>query len=1024
MSSFMPREWNSVVASPPPQTSKPAQESVRSTLQLPPRQITTAAVAATVPCRYTKAEMLALFSPSDRAPSDFQFNIPIVSSDCLLPVNSQPPSKAESEIYESGSWYMPGFHQRTGPVSAGSARPRNVAGKGSRLSFPRARSAVPDEPPSPQIANTKPSWRHDDRDIPGGHDSGHGYSDHSAPEHLLGESKRPVWGARRDHVFTAETPMPFTTPERERSSNTPSRSSVNCRSDAALSWRRCSDQSEGQTTPQLNQPAPRPLPNASDVLPTSKTVSNVAGASTTATAAPLKNQSIPSVQPAIEDSNREPNQKHSSASLNSVERISVADDIHHPLDQAPGIITDSWWYQDPSGTVRGPFSSEAMREWYNQQYFHLTLPVKNRIDEAFVPLGALFLQGNPAFLDHVPVIMAAPSPQMPVSSAVSSNQQSGDPRLLRSSHAIQQMPPSVVYPPNYRPEVSSSYASPSYPCLFGVTSQFGHMGISSAVKHTSVPTEGPKVSDMAPARSAWPRFSSSSVPSQATVIDPSVEMPLQVPPVVESSLLTIPDHVESSESDEPQKCAVGAAAVEEASLPLNEPESTVLMPDVVSPVEPVKAVLITQKDAQVPPSLSNSSAVPSGESVKRGESQCEPPRARLHDWFGSSIKDEELTPGKRSKPLASLVEIQHEEEALILHQQAEANALRKQKEAEQKLQASSTLGSVWSTGSRVSQSLLEIQKQEELIQTEANTKPAPASGWASRIAVTPVGRSQPEIGSSHWAQPPKAAVSIRQIQKEQQKVVQSHARPATTSAWSAAVAGPAWPRAQAAATPAWSNGPALSRSQGASLSGPSSCNDAPISRPEAILLAPQSATLDPATNPISCEVGNSPCLSDADESSSGSEDDLFWASNDRSSVTNQPQSKQSSVSRPGLNSNEFGGPRLSPAFQQWCKVQMEGISADCDIALAEFLITLKSPQAIRQYIYEYLGRSSKVEAFATGFLQHKDFDEAKLPVKGRSRADERATSDMNSDAQSSATTKKKKNRRRRKKIDPVLFGFQ
>jgi len=65
-----------------------------------------------------------------------------------------------------------------------------------------------------------------------------------------------------------------------------------------------------------------------------------------------------------------------------------------------------WYYKDPQGNERGPFLDEMMRDWYSKGFFKLNLPVSTDLSKPFAPLGTWFLMGNPAFLHHVPELLA------------------------------------------------------------------------------------------------------------------------------------------------------------------------------------------------------------------------------------------------------------------------------------------------------------------------------------------------------------------------------------------------------------------------------------------------------------------------------------------------------------------------------------------------------------------------------------------------------------------------------------------
>jgi hypothetical protein len=59
-----------------------------------------------------------------------------------------------------------------------------------------------------------------------------------------------------------------------------------------------------------------------------------------------------------------------------------------------------WLFVDDQGTVQGPFSSEQMRDWFNQGFFNENTKARlaHRTDVGFARLGALFPEGEGAFL--------------------------------------------------------------------------------------------------------------------------------------------------------------------------------------------------------------------------------------------------------------------------------------------------------------------------------------------------------------------------------------------------------------------------------------------------------------------------------------------------------------------------------------------------------------------------------------------------------------------------------------------------
>jgi hypothetical protein len=61
-----------------------------------------------------------------------------------------------------------------------------------------------------------------------------------------------------------------------------------------------------------------------------------------------------------------------------------------------------WFYRDPQGDTQGPFSRDQMKEWWENGFFTLSLPVRGSTDTEYFTLRTWFSGGQPAFLDKVP----------------------------------------------------------------------------------------------------------------------------------------------------------------------------------------------------------------------------------------------------------------------------------------------------------------------------------------------------------------------------------------------------------------------------------------------------------------------------------------------------------------------------------------------------------------------------------------------------------------------------------------------
>jgi hypothetical protein len=76
-----------------------------------------------------------------------------------------------------------------------------------------------------------------------------------------------------------------------------------------------------------------------------------------------------------------------------------------PAPQVPPFrfVPPQWVYEDPSGRVQGPFTSEQMHQWYKEGYFPPALPIKCVGDPQFISL-VLFVEkygSNQPFLDSL-----------------------------------------------------------------------------------------------------------------------------------------------------------------------------------------------------------------------------------------------------------------------------------------------------------------------------------------------------------------------------------------------------------------------------------------------------------------------------------------------------------------------------------------------------------------------------------------------------------------------------------------------
>eukprot|EP01054_Gregarina_sp_Poly1_P009736 Gregarina_sp_Poly_1__9735@NODE_61_length_16710_cov_172_464520_g52_i0_p3_GENE_NODE_61_length_16710_cov_172_464520_g52_i0NODE_61_length_16710_cov_172_464520_g52_i0_p3_ORF_typecomplete_len974_score148_22GYF/PF02213_16/5_3e10_NODE_61_length_16710_cov_172_464520_g52_i08853806 len=117
--------------------------------------------------------------------------------------------------------------------------------------------------------------------------------------------------------------------------------------------------------------------------------------------------------------------------------------------------TITWWYLDPHQTVRGPYGSQKMFDWWQKNYFPPDLPIRFSPSAGFVPLSSLYppeLQGrHKPFMSRPPLLpqKAAPptssqqvSPIMAPQQTQSQQQQYASrptPATQQSQHQQQEM---------------------------------------------------------------------------------------------------------------------------------------------------------------------------------------------------------------------------------------------------------------------------------------------------------------------------------------------------------------------------------------------------------------------------------------------------------------------------------------------------------------------------------------------------------------------------------------------------------
>jgi len=97
--------------------------------------------------------------------------------------------------------------------------------------------------------------------------------------------------------------------------------------------------------------------------------------------------------------------------------------------------------------------------------------------------------------------------------------------------------------------------------------------------------------------------------------------------------------------------------------------------------------------------------------------------------------------------------------------------------------------------------------------------------------------------------------------------------------------------------------------------------------------------------------------------------------------------------------------KISQQFREWCRSNMVEMGGSGDIALIEFLLSLKSRSEIAEYIQEYFKEApaDKLSVFISEFLKRKDADPAQIKKERGGQKKKKTTKTKDSTKSSSDT---------------------
>lgn len=244
-----------------------------------------------------------------------------------------------------------------------------------------------------------------------------------------------------------------------------------------------------------------------------------------------------------------------------------------PQTSAPttwGDGTVHWWYLDPHQTIRGPYGSQKMFDWWQKNYFPADLPVRMNPKAAFAPLSTLYppeLQSR-----HRPFL--SPPPLLPQLSPPPSQQPPVAPPMPRAA------PVSV---PQQTTTATPSMTSPATETVAPYTL---HQPVPSYSHAKGMVPEVPSEPQTSPWDIKQPQADASPQPQQQ---QPSEHAPEKMPAVKVSSASPVPEQSKPIKNMETSSPAT-------ASSP---PSQTISSPTVAQS-SPAKAAAAKKKAAAPP----------------------------------------------------------------------------------------------------------------------------------------------------------------------------------------------------------------------------------------------------------------------------------------------------------------------------------------------------------------------------------------------------------------------------------------
>lgn len=706
--------------------------------------------------------------------------------------------------------------------------------------------------------------------------------------------------------------------------------------------------------------------------------------------------------------------------------------IHGGAPMHP-VVKRQWFYQDPKGNVQGPFEDDDMRDWYDAGFFTLSLKVCTNISKQFVALGALFRDGNPAFLSYVPDIPAhAFPPAQPQQPPQPQQHHQHQPAVIQPVHShvdpwghpqqAQPQPhfgfgaqPAPVDPHHNRGASWGAHQGP--PQQQQGAPQGAHQGgdprrlaYHHAPQHQQQHQQQPVQHPVQPAQptqptqptqpaqpkaNAWgvaPAAGQSAPPASNTAPTAgSSAAPWAAPAAPQKSLEQIQrEEQEREEAERREKERKAAEAREQAAAAAREAEAEKVRQaeEAARKKEEAARRIAEQRAAKKEKKQKKQAAKAAVAVVATPEPTPVVPVAAAPVWTAPA-------------PVKTLEEIQAEQEAIEAREQAEW----KRAFEEQRALAARNASEVWA-----SEVPVESEPQSSSHQPAAPSNSGAASSapqqppmsleqiMAEELAQERVAQqkaaqqqrvtaSAASFGSPWGRTPVKPAKTLREVQAEDEARARTITKAQNTAA--AVVSGGVSPAVWATPTSTPVKGPAQSPTL--SETSDSAWGRTPVSKYS--LASKQAVSSRPAATPVKTPSRPS-SKTPSSVTPSKSTEEFFWGNDDPTPAQASGASRSSETDP----SNEFGGPALSEEFSQWALSSLQAVDSSIhDLTLVRFLMTVEDDEEVVGHIYATLGHGSKVREFADEFVLHRRFAQ-----KGSS-------------VEPVVTGKKKRNRRKNRK---------